>query len=81
MDYSKYTEDILSPVLIITGKKDFAVGADTCKTRHFKNSRIIFYQFAYASFQEEPEWFAIHILWYFQETGANSSDTHGYRGF
>ena len=81
IDYSKYTKDILCPVLIITGKKDFAVGADTYKTWHFKNSRIIFYQFAHASFQEDPEWFADHVIRFFQETGSHSSEIHEYRGF
>ena len=61
-DYAVYTHDILCPVLIITGKKDYAVGADTYKTWHFKNSQVIFYDYAHASFQEDPTWFTRHVL-------------------
>ena len=57
IDYAIYTKDILCPVLIITGKKDYAVGPDTYKTWHFKNSQVIFYDYAHVSFQEEPTWF------------------------
>jgi proline iminopeptidase len=61
-DFAVYTRDILCPVLIITGKKDYAVGPDTYKTWHFKNSQVIFYDYAHASFQEDPTWFAGHVL-------------------
>ena len=61
-DYSEYTRYINAPVLIITGKKDYSVGPDTYKTWHFKNSRVIFYDAAHVSFQEEPNWFADHVL-------------------
>lgn len=61
-DYSDYTRDIDAPVLIITGKRDYSVGPDTYKTWHFKNSRVIFYDAAHVSFQEEPDWFANHVL-------------------
>jgi proline iminopeptidase len=62
IDYAIYTKDILCPVLIITGKKDYAVGPDTYKTWHFKNSRVVFYDYAHVSFQEAPVWFADQVL-------------------
>ncbi len=62
IDYAIYTKDIDGPVLIITGKKDYAVGPDTYKTWHFKNSQVIFYDYAHVSFQEEPTWFTEHVL-------------------
>jgi proline iminopeptidase len=62
IDYAAYTKDILCPVLIITGKKDYSVGPETYKSWHFKNSKILFYEFAHVSFQEEPKWFADQVL-------------------
>ncbi len=62
IDYAVYTKDIPIPVLIITGKKDYSVGPDTYKTWHFKNSEVLFYEAAHVSFQEEPNWFADHVL-------------------
>lgn len=62
IDYSVYTKDILCPVLIFSGKKDYAVGPDTYKNWHFRNSRVLFYEYAHASFQEDPEWFAQEVL-------------------
>ena len=61
-DYAIYTKDILCPVLIITGKKDYAVGPEAYKDWHFKNSQVIFYDYAHVSFQEEPTWFTEHVL-------------------
>jgi proline iminopeptidase len=66
MDYAIYTKDIVCPVLIITGKKDYAVGPDTYKTWHFRNSRVIYYDYAHVSFQEDPVWFAEHVLSFLQ---------------
>ncbi len=65
-DYAVYTNDIVCPVLIITGKKDYSVGPDTYKTWHFKKSQVLFYEAAHVSFQEEPEWFADHVLLFLQ---------------
>jgi len=53
-DYSVYTKDILCPVLIISGKKDYAVGPDNYKTWKFKNMKVVIYNAAHVSFQEEP---------------------------
>jgi proline iminopeptidase len=77
IDYAIYTKDIVCPVLIITGKKDYAVGADTYKTWHFKNSHVIFYDYAHASFQEDPTWFTRHVLSFLKsanETSVSISD-------
>jgi proline iminopeptidase len=62
IDYAIYTKDILCPILIITGKKDYAVGPDTYRSWHFKNSQVIYYDYAHVSFQEDPTWFADHVL-------------------
>ncbi len=61
-DYSTYTKDINCPVLIITGTKDYAVGPDAYKAWHFKNARIVIYNGAHTSYQEEPAWFAQKVL-------------------
>jgi len=75
IDYAIYTKDITCPVLIITGKKDYAVGPDTYKTWHFKNSQVIFYDYAHVSFQEEPEWFTEHVLSFLKSTNDKSIST------
>lgn len=62
IDYAIYTKDITCPVLIITGKKDYAVGPEAYKAWHFKNSRVVFYDGAHTSYQEEPVWFAKTVL-------------------
>lgn len=72
IDYAMYTKDIVCPVLIITGKKDYAVGPDTYKTWHFKNSQVIFYDFAHVSFQEDPTWFTRHVLSFLKSTNDTS---------
>ncbi len=61
-DYSIYTKDILCPVLIITGTKDYAVGPDSYKSWHFKNSIVVIYDGGHTSYQEEPVWFAKTII-------------------
>lgn len=60
--YASYTSQIKCPVLIITGKKDYAVGPDAYKDWHFKKSKLLFYDAAHVSFQEEPQWFASAVL-------------------
>jgi proline iminopeptidase len=77
IDYAIYTKDIICPVLIITGKKDYAVGPDTYKTWYFKNSEVIFYDYAHASFQEDPKWFAEHVLSFLKSTNNISVATSG----
>ena len=62
VDYSIYTKDIHCPVLIITGTKDYAVGPDAYKAWHFPNSKVVFYNGAHTSYQEEPKWFAGIVL-------------------
>ncbi len=61
-DYSIYTKDILCPVLIITGTRDYAVGPNSYKSWHFKNSKVVIYDGGHTSYQEEPVWFAETIL-------------------
>ena len=72
IDYAIYTKDILCPVLIITGKKDYAVGPDAYKTWHFKNSQVVFYDYAHVSFQEEPTWFTEHVLLFLRSANEKS---------
>jgi proline iminopeptidase len=67
IDYSVYTNDIVCPVLIIAGKKDYAIGPETYKTWHFKNSRVYLYDGAHVSFQEEPRWFVNLVLSFLRE--------------
>ncbi len=62
VDYAIYTKDIRCPVLIITGTKDYAVGPDAYKAWHYTDSRVVFYNGAHTSYQEEPEWFAGTVL-------------------
>jgi proline iminopeptidase len=61
-DYALYTRDITCPVLILSGTKDYAVGPNAYKSWHFKNSRVVFYNGAHTSYQEESQWFADTIL-------------------
>ncbi len=62
VDYSIYTKDIYCPVLIITGTKDYAVGPDAYKAWHFPDSKVVFYNGAHTSYQEEPKWFTQMVL-------------------
>jgi proline iminopeptidase len=62
IDYSQYTKDIKCPVLIVTGTKDYAVGPDSYKAWHFPNSRVVIYDGAHTSYQEEPKWFVGKVL-------------------
>jgi proline iminopeptidase len=77
IDYAIYTKEILCPVLIITGKKDYAVGPDTYKTWHFKNSRVIFYDYAHVSFQEDPAWFADNVISFLKLANNKTAATSG----
>ncbi|MDP4211838.1 MAG: alpha/beta hydrolase [Bacteroidota bacterium] len=57
-DYTSYAKDILCPVLVIAGKRDFAVGPGNYKSWQFKNMHVVLYDGAHFSFLEEPTWFA-----------------------
>jgi proline iminopeptidase len=61
-NYITYTNDITCPVLIITGTKDYAVGPDSYKAWHFPNSKVVIYDGAHTSYQEEPKWFVDRVL-------------------
>ena len=62
IDYTPYTKNILCPVLIINGTKDYAVGPDSYKSWKFKNSKVLLYKGGHTSYQEEPKWFASAVL-------------------
>jgi proline iminopeptidase len=62
IDYTPYTKNIICPVLIITGTKDYAVGPRSYTLWKFKNSRVVLYDGAHTSYQEEPEWFAEKVI-------------------
>jgi proline iminopeptidase len=59
--------------LIITGKKDYAVGPDTYKSWHFPDSRIIYYDYAHVSFQEDPVWFSDQVLAFLKSTNKKTT--------
>jgi proline iminopeptidase len=61
-DFSGYTRDISSPVLIIAGTRDYAVGPDSYKAWQFRNKEVVLYDGAHFSFLEEPAWFADIVL-------------------
>ena len=67
MDYSVFTRDINCPVLVIAGKKDFAVGPDSYKSWKFKNMKLLLYEGAHVSFQEEPLWFIDGVFQFLQK--------------
>lgn len=62
ISYAPYTKAIACPVLVISGKKDFAVGPDSYKQWHFKNKIVLLSEGGHDSFLEEPEWFARAVL-------------------
>jgi proline iminopeptidase len=66
MDYEKYTKDILCPVLIITGTRDYAIGPKSYQSWQFKNRKIVIYEGGHTSYQEEPTWFAETVLNFLQ---------------
>jgi proline iminopeptidase len=62
VDFAQYSSSIRVPVLIITGNKDYAVGPDSYKTWKFLNKKVVIYNGAHTSYQEEPTWFACRVL-------------------
>jgi proline iminopeptidase len=61
-DYSLQTANIKCPVLVMTGKKDYAIGVNHYKSFRFPNQTTVHYIGGHAPFQEEPQWFAETIL-------------------
>lgn len=61
-NYTSYTKDILCPVLVIAGTKDYAVGPGSYKSWRFKNMKVVLYNGGHDSFQEEPLWFVGKVL-------------------
>jgi proline iminopeptidase len=61
-DFAPYTPQITCPVLIIAGTKDYAVGPEAYKSWDFKHKKVVLYNGAHTSYQEEPEWFARVVL-------------------
>lgn len=41
VDYTPLTRSVQQPVLVITGRKDYAVGPDHHKRFHFPNQRVV----------------------------------------
>lgn len=61
-DFMPITADIKCPVLIISGKKDYAIGPDHYLGFRFPKSKLVYYQGGHASFQEEPQWFTEKVI-------------------
>jgi proline iminopeptidase len=66
VDFARYSNAIRVPVLIINGNKDYAVGPNSYKSWRFPNQKVIIYNGAHTSYQEEPDWFARHVLRFIQ---------------
>lgn len=69
-DFAQYTKDIVCPVLVIAGKKDYAVGPDSYKAWRFKNQKVVLYEAAHFSFLEKPTWFVNTVLRFLKEDSA-----------
>lgn len=61
-NYNDYSTGIQCPVLIISGRKDYAAGPKNFRYWSFPNKRIKQYNGGHVSFQEEPRWFSRHVL-------------------
>ncbi len=61
-DFSKLTNDIKQPVLVMTGDKDYAIGPEHYKSFSFPKQKTVHYIGGHAPFQEEPQWFAEKII-------------------
>ena len=61
-DMREETRKIMSPVLIITGDQDYAIGVDHYKSFRFPNQKVVHYIGGHAPFQEEPQWFSEKTL-------------------
>lgn len=61
-DFTRQTESIKIPVLVMTGDKDYAIGPDHYKSFAFPKQETIHYIGGHAPFQEEPQWFAEKII-------------------
>ena len=61
-DFTPLTKKIKCPVLVMTGKQDFAIGVDHYKSFSFPRQTTVHYIGGHAPFQEEPQWFAEKIL-------------------
>lgn len=65
LDYTSLTGAITCPVFIMTGEKDFAIGPEHYKQFVFPNKTIVKYIGGHAPFQEEPQWYAEKITFFF----------------
>ena len=61
-DLSAATSRITTPVLVMTGKQDYAIGVDHYKTFQFPNQKVVHYIGGHAPFQEEPQWFSEKVI-------------------
>ena len=61
-DFTPLTAGIKSPVLVITGDRDYAIGLDHYKSFRFPKQKVVHYIGGHAPFQEEPQWFAEKII-------------------
>lgn len=61
-DFSELTARIKCPVLVMTGRTDYAIGPDHYRSFKFPKREIVYYNGGHAPFQEEPQWFAEKII-------------------
>jgi len=66
-DFTVVSANIKTPVLIIAGLKDHAVGPNMYKSFRFPNSRTALYEGGHAPFQESGPWFVNTVRLFLQE--------------
>lgn len=60
-DFSLLTKSIRTPVLILTGDQDHAIGADHYRSFQFPVATVVHYIGGHFPFQEEPQWFSEQV--------------------
>jgi proline iminopeptidase len=66
-DFTLVSAKIKTPVLIIAGQKDHAVGPEMYKSFRFPNSRTVLYEGGHAPFQESGAWFVNTVRLFLKE--------------
>jgi proline iminopeptidase len=61
-DFAPRSAAVKCPVLIMSGRQDYAIGPEHYKSFRFPRASVVQYIGGHAPFQEEPQWFAETVL-------------------
>jgi proline iminopeptidase len=67
-DFSLLTKSIRTPVLIITGDQDHAIGSEHYRSFKFPIATVVHYIGGHLPFQEEPQWFSEQVARFLRDS-------------